>query len=62
MDKVISLDNNVMVDRPLKFKNTPAKSSWFNRGGAISMNDETALEVSSNSYIDATSHANGRSK
>ncbi|MFS7259330.1 penicillin-binding transpeptidase domain-containing protein [Carnobacterium divergens] len=51
MDKVISLDNNVMVDRPLKFKNTPAKSSWFNRGGAISMNDETALEVSSNSYM-----------
>lgn len=52
MDGVITLNNNVILDQPLEFKGTAKKSSWFNRGGKDeSMNDITALEVSSNSYM-----------
>ncbi|RST60260.1 penicillin-binding protein 2 [Siminovitchia terrae] len=51
MDEVISLDDNVMMDKPLKFAETKSKSSWFNRNGSMALNDTTALEVSSNSYM-----------
>ncbi|WP_317944116.1 penicillin-binding transpeptidase domain-containing protein [Carnobacterium maltaromaticum] len=52
MDGVITLNNNVILDQPLEFKSTAKKSSWFNRNGKNeSMNDITALEVSSNSYM-----------
>lgn len=51
MDQVISLNDNVMIDKPLKFDETKSKSSWFNRKGSIALNDITALEVSSNSYM-----------
>ncbi|MBQ6484280.1 MAG: penicillin-binding protein 2, partial [Carnobacterium sp.] len=52
MDGVISLDNNMILDQPLEFKGTQKKSSWFNRNGSNElMSDETALEVSSNSYM-----------
>ena len=52
MDGVISLDNNMILDQPLLFKGTALKSSWFNRNGSNElMSDETALEVSSNSYM-----------
>lgn len=54
MDGVISLDNNMILDQPLVFKGTAPKSSWFNRvsdGRNELMTDETALEVSSNSYM-----------
>lgn len=51
MDEVISLDDNVMIDKPLRFAETKSKSSWFNRNGSMALNDTTALEVSSNSYM-----------
>lgn len=51
MDKVISLDDNTLIDKPLKFAETKSKSSWFNRRGSMPLNDITALEVSSNSYM-----------
>ncbi|GIN20188.1 peptidoglycan D,D-transpeptidase FtsI family protein [Siminovitchia fordii] len=51
MDEVISLEDNVMIDKPLKFAETKSKSSWFNRNGSMALNDITALEVSSNSYM-----------
>ncbi|WP_144462739.1 peptidoglycan D,D-transpeptidase FtsI family protein [Siminovitchia fortis] len=51
MDEVITLDDNVMIDKPLKFAETKSKSSWFNRNGSMALNDTTALEVSSNSYM-----------
>lgn len=51
MDGVLDASNNVMVDQPLNFRETPTISSVFNRGGSISMNDITALERSSNVYM-----------
>ncbi|MFC5559242.1 peptidoglycan D,D-transpeptidase FtsI family protein [Ureibacillus thermophilus] len=41
----------VLVDQPIKLASTDPKSSIFNRGGRIPMNDLTALERSSNSYM-----------
>lgn len=41
----------VLVDQPIKLASTDPKSSFFNRGGRIPMNDLTALERSSNSYM-----------
>ena len=41
----------VLVDQPIKLAGTATKSSIFNRGGAIAMNDLRALEQSSNSYM-----------
>lgn len=40
-----------LIDQPIKLAGTDAKSSIFNRSGAIPMNDVTALERSSNSYM-----------
>lgn len=41
----------VLVDQPIKLAGTNVKSSIFNRNGRIPMNDQTALERSSNSYM-----------
>lgn len=41
----------VLIDQPIKLAGTKSKSSIFNRGGRIAMNDLTALERSSNSYM-----------
>lgn len=41
----------VLIDQPIKLAGTATKSSIFNRGGAIAMNDLRALEQSSNSYM-----------
>lgn len=53
MDGVITLDNNTILDQPLNFRDTPTKSSYFNKTGAATqlLSDESALEVSSNSYM-----------
>ncbi|HWL13654.1 MAG TPA: penicillin-binding protein 2 [Ureibacillus sp.] len=40
-----------MIDQPIKLAGTNAKSSIFNRNGRITINDQTALERSSNSYM-----------
>ena len=41
----------MLVDQPLKFASTNPKSSWFNRGGAMSISDQYALMRSSNVYM-----------
>ncbi|MGX7417635.1 penicillin-binding transpeptidase domain-containing protein [Carnobacterium gallinarum] len=53
MDGVITLNNSAILEQPLKFRGTESKSSYFNRAGGENqvMNDITALEVSSNSYM-----------
>lgn len=48
------------VDEPLKFRGTPPKSSWFNRTGAMSINDLYALKRSSNVYMFKTAIAIGK--
>lgn len=48
---VITLDNNVIVDEPLKFQASPEKSSVFNRTGRVPIDDITALQKSSNIYM-----------
>lgn len=40
-----------LIDQPIKLAGTDPKSSIFNRSGSIPMNDLTALERSSNSYM-----------
>lgn len=40
-----------LIDQPIKLASTNPKSSIFNRSGRIPMNDLTALERSSNSYM-----------
>ncbi|MGM0844236.1 MAG: penicillin-binding transpeptidase domain-containing protein [Bacillota bacterium] len=39
----------VIQDEPIKIKGTPVKKSWY--GGSRSLNDQQALEVSSNGYM-----------
>ncbi|WP_414840151.1 peptidoglycan D,D-transpeptidase FtsI family protein [Carnobacterium sp. TMP28] len=51
MDGVLTLNDNTLVDEPLKFKGSNTISSVFNRGGSIALNDITALERSSNVYM-----------
>lgn len=51
MSGVIDLNNNVLVDEPMKFKGSNVKSSLFNRTGRIPLNDIGALEKSSNTYM-----------
>lgn len=41
----------VLIDQPIKLAGTNVKSSIFNRNGRIAMNDQMALERSSNSYM-----------
>lgn len=43
--------NTTLIDQPIKLAGTNPKSSIFNRNGRIPMNDLTALERSSNSYM-----------
>lgn len=50
-EKVITLDNNVIVDEPLKFQASQEKSSVFNRTGQMPINDIQALQKSSNIYM-----------
>jgi cell division protein FtsI/penicillin-binding protein 2 len=49
-----------IVDEPLKFRGTNPKSSWFNRTGAMSINDLYALKRSSNVYMFKTAIAIGK--
>jgi cell division protein FtsI/penicillin-binding protein 2 len=48
MNGVLS-PGEVILDEPIKIKNTPEKKSWY--GGTRSLNDLKALEVSSNGYM-----------
>ncbi|WP_028273698.1 peptidoglycan D,D-transpeptidase FtsI family protein [Atopococcus tabaci] len=50
MDGVLTADNNVMIDTPLKIAQTPAIRSLFNQSGSVRVDDITALERSSNIY------------
>ncbi|MBC1520854.1 penicillin-binding protein 2 [Listeria aquatica] len=45
--------NTYFTDKPIKFKGTKAKSSWFNRNGegTRTLSPVGALEISSNSYM-----------
>ena len=51
MDGVISLDNNTMTDRRLRFSGSEDISSVFNRQGSVAVSDITALKFSSNVYM-----------
>lgn len=51
MDDVISVNNNVMVDRPLKIAGSSSISSVFNRSGSRPVSDITSLQYSSNVYM-----------
>lgn len=51
MDGVLSAENNVMVDTPLKISGTPTINSLFNPTGSVVVDDITALERSSNVYM-----------
>lgn len=49
-----SIDSDTyLTDKPIKFKGTVAKSSWFNRTGekSLYLSPSKALEISSNSYM-----------
>lgn len=48
---VINLDNNILVDEPLKFQASKEKSSVFNRSGQITIDELRALQQSSNIYM-----------
>ncbi|MEO4052369.1 penicillin-binding transpeptidase domain-containing protein [Solibacillus sp. CAU 1738] len=43
--------NTTLIDQPIKLLNTEPKSSIFNRNSRIPMNELSALEQSSNSYM-----------
>lgn len=51
MEGVISLEDNVIVDEPLKFQASQEKSSVFNRSGSMPIDDIQALQMSSNIYM-----------
>ncbi|AXY25893.1 penicillin-binding protein [Suicoccus acidiformans] len=51
MEDVISLDNNVIIDEPLKFQASQEKTSAFNRTGRMAIDDIEALQKSSNIYM-----------
>ncbi|WP_232713485.1 peptidoglycan D,D-transpeptidase FtsI family protein [Bacillus xiapuensis] len=51
-----------IVDEPLRFKDTNPKSSWFNRGGAMGINEKYALMRSSNVYMFKTAIEIGKGK
>lgn len=51
MDGVLNLNDNTLVDEPLKFPQSNTISSVFNRSGSIALNDISALERSSNVYM-----------
>ena len=51
MDGALTLDNNTIVDTPMRMKGSNNISSVFNRSGSVSVNDITALQYSSNIYM-----------
>lgn len=51
MTGVISIDDNTIVDEPMKFQASREKSSVFNRTGQVPITDIQALQVSSNIYM-----------
>lgn len=51
MDGVISVDNNTMIDTPLRILGSNNISSVFNRSGSVAVNDMRALQYSSNVYM-----------
>lgn len=51
MEDVIATENNELVDEPMKFAASEVKSSVFNRTGQVTIDDITALQVSSNVYM-----------
>lgn len=53
MTGVITPNNNVLTDQPIKVAGTSVKGSWFNKSGGanVGLTAPEALEVSSNSYM-----------
>ncbi|MBG9989118.1 penicillin-binding protein 2 [Aerococcaceae bacterium DSM 111176] len=51
MEDIISVDNNIIVDEPMKFAASQEKSSVFNRTGEVPISDIEALQKSSNVYM-----------
>ena len=51
LEGVINLDDNVIVDEPLKFQASQQKTSVFNRSGSMPIDDIQALQMSSNIYM-----------
>lgn len=53
LNGTITAENNTITDQPITVAGTATKSSWFNRNGSGSMplTADTALMVSSNSYV-----------
>lgn len=51
MEGVINLDDNVIVEEPLKFQASQDISSVFNRTGSMPIDDIQALQMSSNIYM-----------
>lgn len=52
-DGVITPNNNVLEEQPIKLAGTAPKTSWFNKNGSANMplTAAQALEVSSNTYM-----------
>ncbi len=51
MDEVITVDNNRMVDQPMRLAGSQNISSVFNRSGVRPVTDITSLQYSSNVYM-----------
>ena len=51
MSGALSLNNNTILDEPMKFQASAEKSSVFNRTGQVNINDIEALQKSSNIYM-----------
>lgn len=51
LNDVIEVDDNVILDEPLKFQASQEKSSVFNRNGQMPISDIQALQMSSNIYM-----------
>lgn len=51
MEDVISTEDNVLLDEPLKFQASQVKTSVFNRTGKVEVDDIQALQMSSNIYM-----------
>lgn len=51
LEKILSVDDNTIVDEPMKFAASQEKSSVFNRTGKVPVTDIQALQVSSNIYM-----------
>lgn len=51
MDEAVTLGNNVIVDSPIKIRESGTISSVFNRYGSMAMTDIEAIQKSSNVYM-----------